>query len=100
MIFHRVGVSYGYTEGGGGVCYDESLPHFENICGGVSVVNSAHIADAVASMEELGRSGGCNVLKRSRTAFGVCFELFTVYGNVTLRRDRHAGGTVSFKGAR
>lgn len=28
---------------------------------------------------------GKNILKMNKTAFGVCHEIFTIYGNVTLR---------------
>lgn len=84
------------------------FPSFENVCGGVSLANSSHITSLVSSLETTreivsgddDEMGASNILKKSKTAFGICFELFTIYGNITLRRDRNSGGTVSFKGAR
>lgn len=88
-------VSYGYREGED-VCYHRTSPAFENICGGVSLSNSAHISDTVSRMETESH-GSCNTLKKNKTAFGVCYELFTIFGNITLRRDKNSGGMVSFK---
>lgn len=95
--FESITVSYGYKDGED-VCYHISPPSFENICGGVSMVNSSHIQEAVAALEA--RGGGFSPLKKATTAFGVCHELFTVFGNVALRTDKNLGGTVSFKGTR
>ena len=64
------------------VYYRETMPSFENVCGGVSLSNSSHICNLVSAIET---STENNILKKSKTAFGVCFELFTIYGNITLR---------------
>jgi hypothetical protein len=84
-----------------GSFYPESPPSFENVCGSSSVSTSQSIRDAVsAGLRDGGGLGGCNLLKRTRSAFGVCHELFTIHGNLTLRVNKDSGGAVSFKGAR
>lgn len=93
-------VSYGFRDGED-VFYNRSPPSFENICGSMTTSNFVHMESIVSMVDKQERSqSNRNILKRSKTAFGICYELFTVHGNIALRRDRNMGGMVSFKGAR
>lgn len=78
--------------------YQATATSFENVCGRVNV----HSMYPVFPHVELLRKKGllCSMEIR-QTSFGQCSELLTVYGNVTLRKERDGCGTViSFKGVR
>jgi hypothetical protein len=87
-------VIYGTTNGEQGFYYS-SDPAFENICGSMQVCRDVQI-DYLASPNHPWAS----VLRKSKTAFGTCYELFTVHGNITLRAGKGGGMMVSIKGTR
>jgi hypothetical protein len=87
-------VIYGTTNGEQGYYYS-SDPAFENICGSMQVCRDVQI-DYLASPNHPWGA----VLRKSKTAFGTCYELFTVHGNITLRAGRGGGMMISIKGTR
>jgi hypothetical protein len=87
-------VIYGTTHGEQGFYYN-AHPAFENICGSMQVCGDAQI-DFLSSPDHFWSP----VLRKSKTAFGTCYELFTIHGNITLRAGRGGGMMVSIKGTR
>lgn len=71
--------------------YTKSTPVFDNICG------------STTTTEMLSWKDDCykHCIKYSRTSFGHCMEIFTVHGNITIRKDcKNATHTISLKGVR
>lgn len=54
------------------VFYDYMPPMFENICGAATCMHAVDTNDLL--------------VKRSKTSFGACQEMFTVHGNITIRK--------------
>jgi hypothetical protein len=87
-------VIYGTTNGEQGFYYN-TKPVFENICGSMQVERAVRM-DYLASPDHPWGA----ILRKSKTAFGICYELFTIHGNITLRAGKDGGMMVSIKGTR
>lgn len=71
--------------------YACSPPAFENICGSTTTSNRLSWVDSYSS----------HCIKRSKTSFGHCMEIYSVHGNITIRENcKNSTHTVSLKGVR
>lgn len=92
----RVNVNYGNNDAEK-MYYYKTLPSFENVCGGVAILPTY---DLMGQIQEMHVNKTINTFHPIRTAFGECREMFTIFGNVTARRDMSKGSTITFKGTR